>query len=282
MKPRFLPVLLFTTSLPVLASAQAPGILEPGVTTYCDDWATLTQGQYKYENNVWGATPRYPYQQCLMTRDKNGQTQYGWTWHWQGKAPTWVFAYPEIIVGWKPWGESTPTTKEYPVTIDEIESLNIDYKVQIEASGDYNLAPEVWIMREKPTEFPMRRPQELITTEIMFWMDRTNDIRPAGQKVDQFSFGGLEYDLWLREDHNNSGNTVSWTVYSLVAREKQHEGHIDVIGLINKLIAMNYPIDTSQAIASIEFGNEAMGRTPRSETRGTTWVERFEVELGLK
>ncbi len=248
----------------------------------CEASAQVKNGIYTYDNNVWGADENLPWRQCILKKEEDGKTIYGWYWQWEGRAPNWVFSYPEIIVGWKPWGPQAPTHEAYPAKVKDIESLTITYDVSIDAYGQYNLAPEIWLISEKPESYPIEKPEQLITTEIMFWMDYTDSIQPAGSKVGELEFNGVSYDLWLREDHNNSGDTVSWTVYSLVSPKKQLSGTIDVIGLINTLAENGYDIDTEEYVATVEFGNEVMGISENSRCEGTTWVNDYSVDITLK
>ncbi len=258
---------------------SAPLVGEKGIKSQCDDWAVINDGIYKYENNVWGADKNLPYQQCLLERNKNGEINYGWSWRWRGKAPNWVFSYPEIIVGWKPWGESLPTHQGFPIKISEIKTLDLKYSVDLQAQGSYNLAPEIWLISRKPKSFPIKNPQNLITYEIMFWMDYSAGATPAGKKMSEFEFGGKHYDLWYKKDHNNSGDTVSWSILSLVSKTKQHTGSIDIQGLLKKLNELGYDIDENEYVANVEFGTEVHGISDNSKSHGFLWINNYDVVL---
>jgi hypothetical protein len=263
-------------------TVTAPGTKEEGVTAACSANEVIMDGIYKYENNTWGVTSSTDYEQCLITKEVDGETKRGWTWNFYGQAPNFVFSYPEIIVGWKPWGSSTSTDENYPVKVSDVESLTITYDVDIDASGGYNLAPEIWLISSKPKTTPMESPETLITTEIMFWMDYSSGIQPAGSLVGTFEFDGKNYNLWIKTDHNNSGDSVSWAVYSLVSQKKQLKGEIDVIGLIQALIDKGYGISNEEYIATVEFGNETFGPDTLSHAEGTTWINSYSVELTVK
>jgi len=273
-------ILYFSCVADDTKSVTAPGASLKDVEALCGDWAVITDGIYKYENNTWGVNSSIRYQQCLITNKKTKKR--GWTWTFSGKAPNWVYSYPEIIVGWKPWGQSTSTHKDYPVKLSDIKKLEIRYDVDLTTTGSYNLAPEIWLVREKPVSIPMQKPEALISTEIMFWMDYSIDARPAGTKKGSFKFDGKKYDLWVKADHNNSGDTVSWQIYTLVSKEKQLKGTIDVIGLVKALRKKGYKINMSEYVASVEFGNETIGPKSNSKATGTTWINKYEVELVKK
>lgn len=260
----------------------APGTTEEGVTASCTDGAVIIDGIYKYMNNTWGVNEDITYQQCLIQKDENGTKKYGWTWTFSGKAPNWVYSYPEILVGWSPWGGGTATDPSYPVKISDISSLTMTFDVDMDINGSYNLAPEIWIISSKPASPTMEKPETLITTEIMFWMDYTSGTQPSGSVVGVIESGGKQYDLWFKDSHSNSGDEVSWKVYSLVCREKQNSGTINIIGIINTLNANGYAINTEEYIASVEFGNETFGPEETSSCSGTTWINSYSVDLTVK
>jgi hypothetical protein len=210
-------------STPVAPSSPLPA----DVRAHCKNGETMVFGPYKYENNMWGLDKARGFtpEQCLLTREVDGRTEVGWKWHWPGLDYT-VFAYPQIMYGWKPWSGGKPSDVRFPLRVDRITQLTIDYAVETEATGSYNLAPEVWLIRdgqwsEKPD--PTR-----ISGEIMFWMD-------------------------YREG-------TGWTIYSFKSPTRQRSGRIPVHELLAYMVD-NKHIRTDEHVASVEFGNEVMGGT---------------------
>jgi hypothetical protein len=251
------------------SNVSAPGKLAPGVTSHCRNGYARLVGAYRYENNQWGRDKaRGGSEQCLLERERAGKTEYGWTWHWPGEAPS-VYAYPEIIWGWKPWTGGASTDARFPRRVADVERLALHYAVQTDAVGSYNLAPEVWLTRRKDSS---GKPNpELITTEIMFWLDYAGIARPAGEIIDEPTIDGVRYELWKMDDMGNTGGGVGWRIYSFKRADIVRAGTLNVHEFLRYMTARNQ-INPNDFVASVEFGNEIVGG------RGTTWVERFEVE----
>src|ERR1700744_1778283 len=142
---------LFSVNCRPRKGAHAPSSDAPGVKAVCENNATLGGGAYHYENNQWGwAKEHSRYEQCLLEREVSGQTERGWTWAWPGQDSS-VFAYPEIIYGWKPWAGGKTSDPRFPPKGSAMQQLAIDYEVETNATGNYNLAPEVWLISGRPS-----------------------------------------------------------------------------------------------------------------------------------
>lgn len=248
----------------------APGRSLPGVDAKCGEYFTIKDGPYRYENNTWGShKARGRYEQCLLEREVDGRVERGWTWNFPGVDPS-VFAYPEIIYGWKPWSGGKTTDPRFPMKVSDVKHLAIKYQVEIQATGSYNLAPEIWLTRSgNATSSPN---PSVITTEIMFWMDYRASARPAGEVIDRPVVDGVTYELWKADNIGDKGNGQGWVLYSFKSPRIQHEGVITIHALLAYMVSKNM-IKPDEYVASVEFGNEVMGGT------GTTWVKRFEVEV---
>ncbi len=249
----------------------APGKALPGIDSRCTDNAAYVDGPYKYENNQWGrdkARSRGDFEQCLLRRTIGDKHEYGWTWNWPGHEPS-VYAYPEIIWGWKPWTGGTSSDGRFPRRVSEIEQLKLHYHVETDATGSYNLAPEVWLTSGKGGS---GKPNpELITTEIMFWLEYAGAARPAGDVIDTPTIDGVRYELWKMDDMGNKGGGVGWRIYSLKSPQVTRQGTLNIGALLRDMTAKGQ-INAKDYVASVEFGNEINGGS------GTTWVKRFEIE----
>jgi hypothetical protein len=263
-------VALFAGGCRPKADAAAPGKALSGVTTRCDAWASFTEGPYKYENNVWGSNKANgAYEQCLLKRTVDGRTEIGWTWSWPGHDPS-VFAYPEIIFGWKPWSGGARSDPRFPMRVADVKYLVLDYHVETEATGAYNLAPEIWLTDSgSASQDPNPK---TITTEIMFWMDYASGARPAGNVVDRPKIDGITYELWKEDEIGDKGDGSGWLLYSFKSPTIQHRGKISVHTLLSYLVERGL-VNPNEYVASVEFGNEIMGGT------GTTWVKQFEIDV---
>ncbi len=252
------------------AAAGAPGKQAPGATADCRIWSTYFDGPYKYENNQWGSDKSAGgFEQCLLTRQVAGRTEHGWTWYWPGFDPS-VFAYPQIMFGWKPWSGGTPTDPRFPMRVKDVQHVVLQYAVETTASGSYNLAPEIWLIDKG--EWSSSPNPGLITTEVMFWMDYQGKAQPAGSIVDRPTLGGVQYELWKMDNIGDKGDGTGWTILTFKSPKVQPTGTIEIHTLLK------YLVDAGQAnpdhyVASIEFGNEIMGGS------GVTWVKDFEVDV---
>jgi hypothetical protein len=251
------------------SAVTAPGRAQAGVQAHCAAWDSQIVGPYKYENNVWGIDKARGFKpdQCLLTRTVDGRREIGWTWDWPGMDRT-VFAYPQIMWGWKPWSGGAPSDKRFPMRVGDLKRLVMDYQVETEAAGTYNLAPEVWLTSSGA--WSDRPNPRIITTEIMFWMDYQQGATPAGSIVDRPIIGGVNYELWKMDNIGNKGDGKGWTIYSFKSPTIQHSGSIDIRALLTYMVGKGW-VSADEYVASVEFGNEVMGG------RGTTWVKKFEV-----
>jgi hypothetical protein len=252
------------------SGGSAPANVGPGVTALCGAEAAHVDGPYKYENNQWGKKKaKGKFEQCLLKRTVEGRTEVGWTWNWPGHDPS-VFAYPEIIFGWKPWSGGKPSDSRFPLKVGDIQHLAMHYTVETEASGTYNLAPEIWLTRSG--QWSAEPNPRLITAEIMFWMDYKDGARPAGRVIDEPTIDGIKYELWKADNIGDMGDGKGWVLYSFKSPIIQHQGSISIHTLLRHMIEKQL-VRADEYVASVEFGNEVMGGT------GTTWVKRFQVEV---
>jgi hypothetical protein len=268
---RALPLALSLLSLDCVRKIQAsvPGAQDRSVTATCGNGATFRDKPYTWENNQWGSGKEHSsYQQCLLERDVNGETQRGWSWIWPG-TDTSVFAYPEIIFGWKPWSGGKSSDRRFPMKLSDLQHLKIHYEVETEANGSYNLAPEVWIISHRSGAGAPD--PKLITSEIMFWQEAAGEARPAGTVVDRPEVGGVTYELWQMDNAGDNG-VGGWRLLSFKTPTTVRAGTVPVDDLLRYLLKKGL-IAPEQYIATVEFGNEISGGS------GTTWVKKFAVDV---
>jgi hypothetical protein len=257
-------------SPPVAQVGSSRAALQPGdIEQDCQAWSMHHDGRYRYENNVWGSNKAQgKFRQCLLKRVRDGKTEAGWTWDWPGFDPS-VFAYPEVVVGWKPWSGGATTDPHFPLKVSGVQTLTLDYEVESEVTGSYDLAPEIWLTDASASIKPNPRS---ITTEVMFWMDNTEGARPAGEVIDSPTFGGIQYELWREEKIGVDANGKGWRLLSFKSPKKQLKGHIDIAALLRYLVEKQLA-SSNDYVASVEFGNEVMGGT------GTTWIRHFDLKV---
>ncbi len=249
--------------------ASVPAARDRSIDVLCKSGATVQDKPYTYENNEWGSGKEHSsYEQCLLERSVNGETERGWSWIWPGTDPS-VFAYPEIIFGWKPWTGGPSSDPRFPLKLSSMQHLTIQYAVETEADGSYNLAPEVWIIKSRSSAGEPN--PRLITAEIMFWMEAAGAARPAGDVVDHVVVGGIDYELWQKDGAGDNG-AGGWRLLSFKTPTTQRAGTVPVDELLRHLLKKAL-IDPNQYLATVEFGNEISGGS------GTTWVKKFAVDV---
>ena len=249
--------------------ASVPGAQDRHVSATCGNGAQYHDKPYTWENNQWGSGKEHSsFQQCLLEHDVDGTTVHGWSWIWPG-TDTSVFAYPEIIFGWKPWTGGKSSDKRFPMRVSDMQQLKIQYEVETEATGSYNLAPEVWIINQRSAAGEPN--PRLITAEVMFWQEAGGEARPAGTVVDRPEIGGLTYELWQMDHAGDNGNG-GWRLLSFKTPTTMRKGTVPVDDLLRYLVKKGL-INANEYIATVEFGNEISGGS------GTTWVKKFAVEV---
>lgn len=260
---------MFEASCRPRRAAHAPSADAPGVKAVCSNSATFGEAPYTYENNQWGSGKEHgKFEQCLLERDVAGRTERGWTWVWPGQDSS-VFAYPEIIFGWKPWTGGRSSDHRFPLRIRDMQHLAIQYEVETEATGSYNLAPEVWLTSARSGAGVANA--ALISAEIMFWVEAAGVAQPAGTVVDRPVVAGTTYELW-QLDHAGDNGAGGWRLLSFKTPTTVRAGTVPVDELLRYLVQKNL-VSADHFVASVEFGNEISGGT------GTTWVKKFAVEV---
>lgn len=112
----------------------------------CDAYASLNTPLGKLQNNVWNShsAENYPWEQCIGEMHRNGLDQYGWIWNWPEAGKT-VYAQPQITLGYSPWLDHDSVIDNFPIPVDHLDSLVIEYDVDMLFEGDLNLTSTLWI-----------------------------------------------------------------------------------------------------------------------------------------
>jgi hypothetical protein len=237
--------------------------------SFCSNGEQFRSGPYIYENNQWGrAKARGAFTQCLLQRGENGKAATGWQWDWPGFDPT-VFAYPEIIYGWKPWSGGQSTDARLPMTISAIRRMSLRFDLDLAASGAWDIAPEIWLVT--PGAGGTKRNPGAITTEVMFWMDKA-EMQPAGTVIDSVSVAGATYDLWKLPHMGDRGDGTGWAYFAFESRTPQQAATIDIKAFLAFLVDRSH-VSASDQVASIEFGTEVAGG------KGTAWVRDYAIDI---
>lgn len=233
--------------------------------------SSTTFGNQRYHTNAWGADKtRGRFEQRLVERRRRNKSQKGWFWYWPGYERS-VFAYPEVLIGYKPWLGGATTDRRLPVRVADAARLVVDYAVEIRATGSYNLALSTWLSRTGQwTVTPDVRP---LTTEIMVWPEYTPGATPPGRFVDVTTVDGESYEIWRAPGHGKHyKRDDGWTVLTLRGVGGRQQGTLALGALLVELGHRGL-VEADQYVTCVELGNEVMGGV------GTTFVERFAIDL---
>lgn len=236
-----------------------------------EGWAYHRDGARRFENNHWGVGKVVGrFEQRLLQRRRGPHDQIGWSWRWPGLDRI-GFAYPEVLVGWKPWAGGEPTDWRFPMGMNQAHGLSLSYEVETQATGSYNLAAMAWLI--DGGLWSRAAGSETITTEVMFWLDHSPGARPPGRLVDVATVGPDTYELWLARGVGAKfrPGRGAWTTLSFRGPSGRTRGCLPVGTLLGHLRRAGL-VRGGESVASVELGNAIMGGA------GTTWVHRFDVD----
>lgn len=217
------------------------------------DWASYTDGDFTLVNNPWnkgklenGAD--YTQSVTFDTDDITSNVLFKWNWPDVGH----VVAYPEVIVGFKPWGREG--SDSLVTRIDQLGQLDvtIDYDISGD-TDDFNVAFDLWLSDKALAG------NKHITTELMIW---THDggLRPAGEKVGVYENGNFRAQIWVAEDFGDSSgdSPTTWRYIALRATDEIRADTIDIAAIIEDLVARGL-VDDQDYLNGYEFGAEVIG-----------------------
>ena len=233
-------------------------------------WDTRLVGMHRYENNTYRADrARGSFAQRLVTRRRAGRTELGWTWRWPGLDPE-AFAFPEVVLGWKPWNGGPSTDPAFPLRIDQVRRLSLDYATETFALGSYNLAADLWLMDAAPASLAAN--PHAIASEVMIVVDQSRGTEPHGMLIGHTTLEGEPYELWLSPNFGASTRGGrGWPLLSFQSQHAAPRGTLNLRAFLEHLVDIGFA-RSDQYVASVELGNEIRGGA------GTTWISRFEVE----
>jgi RNA polymerase sigma factor (sigma-70 family) len=228
-------------------------------------------GNRRFDTNAWGyAKSRDRFEQRLVRRRRAGEDQLGWYWYWRGFDQS-AFAFPEVLIGWKPWSGGVPTDPRLPVSVAASERLAVTFAVETRATGTHNLALSTWLSRSPG--WSVASDPAKITTEVMVWPDYTPGATPPGRFVESLRVEGEPYELWRAVAHGKQyRHGLGWTVLTLRGAGGKRRGTVPFGALLGELGRRGY-VAPENHVTCIELGNEVMGGA------GTTFVEQFSIEL---
>lgn len=227
------------------------------------------------QNNIWNAKAAagFDWTQCLAMRTHDAKTQYGWYWQWP-KGGDKVFAQPQITLGNSPWLQHHQTKPGYPISINQLQRLEIDYSLEILTDGELNLATTMWLTDSETIQ--MNVDKTTIAAEVMIWSYATENFyaNPAGEHVAEITVNGIEWELWLQPNwHDTSGeNNNNWVYLAFRTRQPLMQIKFDAAPMLRYAIEQKF-IDSDLYIADIQLGTEIMSGT------GQVWLNHYSVDV---
>lgn len=243
----------------------------------CEDYYSHITSLGVLTNNVWNkqAAAGERWQQCLVRRQVADKTQYGWSWSWPNGRRV-IYSQPQLKIGSSPWAPEPKFDDAFPLTISELESLDISHSLEIETNGDLNTATTLWLIKEPYKGVTPTR--SIIAAEVMYWTYATKGhMNPAGSKVSEVTIEGGAWEVWYQQnwEDKSGANDNKWRYISFRGKESSMQAKIPALELLTYAITQNL-LPKGLYIADIELGNEIMSG------EGLTWVQDFHVEYTTK
>jgi hypothetical protein len=276
MKSRFRTFLFLVPFLFLLAcggggsSSDEPQLVTK--TLGCTDWLSVNTPIGRLSNNVWNkqAAGSFKPTQCLEQRVAGSSLEYGWSWNWPANSNA-IFAYPEIIVGAKPWEPGPGNDARFPRQVSATNRLLVSYDAEVNTTGAHNLAASIWLINT-PT---VSNPQDTsnIVTEMMIWTWSTT-FNPGGTHRANVVIDDVEWQVWAAENwgDNSGANGNQWTYIAYRAVVPTLSTTFDARKLMADAASRGL-LSTNYYIANVELGNEIMSGS------GTTFLKSFEVTI---
>ena len=227
---RRLSTVLFTGSL--VAAGLAVAVADASADTrVCDQYANITVGTYRVQNNRWGSSAT----QCINVTGNGFQIvqQDGVS---TSGAPV---SYPSIYYGCHYGACSTGTV--LPKQLSSISSVTSSINFTYVSGATYDASYDIWLD-------PTPRTTGVNQTEIMIWFNRQGGVQPVGSAVATATIGGRNWQVW-------TGNNGSNNVVSYVATSTLNSWSSSVLDFLNDTRNRGYAT-TSWYLTSIQAGFE--------------------------
>ncbi len=262
------------------ASPAATGTVVQTISCSPDFHLTRADGSILF-NNTWNAVAAgsQPWSQCLQSRTVNGgPTQHGWRWSWPLSGGA-LYAYPELVVGAKPWETGPGNDSRFPIQLSQVNTLNLNFSVETQATGSRNLAASIWMISTPQVAAPPVFSD--IKAEVMIWTDYTDDmVADPGTTTKRGEFtdaSGLQWEVWADETWGDASGGASnqwvYVAYHLKPGQRRSSANIDVRAILRHAAITLHLLDTAWYVADVELGNELVSG------QGETWLSNFALTV---
>ena len=223
---------------------------------------TIAPGQ-RLLNNTWnsGSAAGFAWSQCLLKQTMGAAVAYGWQWVWPSSSDQ-VLAYPEVVMGAKPWDGGPGNDARFPRRLADTPSLLLSYDVQTTHTGDHNLATSMWFTRGAQTG--SEPAFGAIAAELMVWSDYTPAMVSGGGPVTlrgEVALAGRVWQVWAAEGWRGgdaAGVPARWNFIVYTAKDQRTTSlSVDLRVFIDDALVRGL-LTADLHLASVELGNEVV------------------------
>ncbi len=219
------------------------------------------------QNNDWASREAGSYasgsQTCFLTKNDNPVPMVAFAWDWDNANQYAVSAYPELIVGKKPW-EGASNHDKFPMLVEDAAFKNKiigDYDYTVDAEGSWNAAFDLWICGDQ------RCDKDSIVAEVMVWVEAAGPrSKPAGGLIDS---GHSMHPLY----HAPAGTVRPWEIMTFLAKVPKRSDQLDLTLLIKDLLHSRGLLEGHWFLSSVSLGHEVWNGT------GISRIRRFRVSV---
>ena len=172
-------------------------------------------------------------------------------WAWPNVFKSSIYAYPEVIFGYKPWDQGSRHARLFGAKSISCATSTANFDLAISGStAGFNVALELWL-----TDSHGGGPSD-ITTEVMIWL-HSGDLTPAGTPVGRFESPNYSATVWVQDGMGDSSGSdpAQWRYIALAPDHDYLSGTIDVREVLHALRKMGL-VDGDDFAAGVELGAE--------------------------
>ncbi|MDH6268962.1 hypothetical protein M2360_004382 [Rhizobium sp. SG_E_25_P2] len=219
------------------------------------DWDSYRLGDRVISNNVWNKgelQSGVDYKQTVTHDPTDLSRDITFAWNWPSASDD-VLAYPELIVGYKPWDESLPPAQRpdsLSSRISDIKNFVVSHDIAISGqTSNFNVAYDLWLTGKELGG------SETITTELMVWAHAYEfDIDPASV-VGRYANRGVNYTIITYGDFQAGDNDQTWRYIALIPDKDALKASVDMRDVLTELVARGL-VDESDFVSGYEIGAE--------------------------
>ena len=210
----------------------------------------IRTGNYTFTTNPWGKGSIVNFTNCITGNTViSGGVVGKITWDWVN-LHNGVKSYPEIM--YRPNGQPPN------IPISELGTLSTSFNVAVSATGDYNVAYDLWIDSNKQADHWPHKAEVMIKL-VQTWTDR-----PV---VDTVTINGIVFDVTVATAQYQAD---TWQNYIFQAQRPVLQATLQFKPFFDYLTSRGY-LSNTDIVSTIEFGSEIMHGI------GTVTVNAFEV-----